>query len=122
MPQEILCPICGASYNLADAQLGRKVRCKKCEHTFRAGGDQSRDKDDDDEDTRPRKAKSLSEQVKPRGAGRGDGSGLPVSSFVIMAIVAAVLLICGGGLGLYFLVGGKDKPTTKQQSNPPNRR
>ena len=38
MPQEVLCPICGTTYNLADSQLGRKVRCKKCEHSFTAGG------------------------------------------------------------------------------------
>ena len=53
MPKEILCPICGASYNLAEAQLGRKVRCEKCEHTFTAGGEQH-NRADEQEDDLPR--------------------------------------------------------------------
>jgi predicted Zn finger-like uncharacterized protein len=137
MPKEILCPICGASYNLADAQLGRKVRCKKCEHTFTAGGDhqdpddeedeelprakkgkKGRDRDEDDDDDRPKKRKSLAEQVKQR---EQEAPGMPISSFVIMGIVAAVILICGGGVGLYFLIHKDNTPTTKQQGNPPNK-
>src|SRR5262245_58687660 len=91
MPKEILCPICGAAYNLAEEQLGKKVRCRKCEHAFTAGGEQRRREDDDDEDDdresrrrrskvkkgrardeeeyeeRPKKTKSLEEQAKPAG-------------------------------------------------------
>ena len=68
----------------------------------------------DEDDERPRKSKSLAEQVKAREDRSAPGP--PVSSFVILAIVAAVILPCGGGIGIYFLV---HKDTTKQQNNPP---
>lgn len=34
MPIVMNCPECGESYTLADRQLGKKVRCKQCEHVF----------------------------------------------------------------------------------------
>lgn len=34
MPIQATCPKCLASYNLADRQLGKKVRCKGCEEIF----------------------------------------------------------------------------------------
>jgi predicted Zn finger-like uncharacterized protein len=39
MAVESLCPICGATYNLADDMHGKKVKCKKCEHNFTVGGE-----------------------------------------------------------------------------------
>jgi predicted Zn finger-like uncharacterized protein len=147
MPQEVLCPICGAAYNLADEQIGKKVRCKKCEHAFTAGGapkHRDRDDDDDEEDERPRgkskskarrsrdrdeeeeerkpkKTKSLEEQAKPRGQRE---PGLPVSSFVIMGVVIGVLVLCCGGGGLFFwLVSRTPNPAPRPnpQPFPPNR-
>ncbi len=35
------CPNCDASYNLAEAQRGKKVRCRKCSETFVVGGDKA---------------------------------------------------------------------------------
>ena len=46
MPAEVLCPICGATYNLGEGQLGKRVRCQKCEHLFVAGG-KAREREDD---------------------------------------------------------------------------
>jgi predicted Zn finger-like uncharacterized protein len=84
MAKEVLCPICGATYNLADEQLGKKVRCKKCEHPFTAGGEPKRREDDDydDEDDggiqdAPRgraraKSGARSERGRDRGRDRDD--------------------------------------------------
>ncbi|HZT82476.1 MAG TPA: zinc-ribbon domain-containing protein [Gemmataceae bacterium] len=147
MPKEVLCPICGASYNLADEQLGKKVRCKKCEHAFTAGGEPRRREDDDEEDDdgiqdaprgkskakkggrgrdeeyddRPKKTKSVEEQAKP--AGQRD-PGLPVSSFVIMGIVVGVLVLCCGGGGLVYWAMPKNPPAgapVRPNNPPPNR-
>ena len=136
MAKEVLCPICGATYNLADEQIGRKVRCKKCEHAFTAGGEAKRRVDeDDDEDDRPRsrsrskarktrerdeadvkpkKTKPIEEQAKPRTPKE---PGIPVSSFIILGVVLGVLfLCCGGGTLVWWAFSQR---TTKQ--NPPRR-
>ena len=34
MPTEVLCPVCGKRYNLADSLLGKRVQCKKCGRAF----------------------------------------------------------------------------------------
>jgi predicted Zn finger-like uncharacterized protein len=48
MAVEALCPTCGAVFNLSDDYVGKKVRCKKCEHAFTVGGDKGRKRDDDE--------------------------------------------------------------------------
>jgi predicted Zn finger-like uncharacterized protein len=136
MAKEVLCPICGEAYNLADEQLGKKVRCRKCEHAFTAGGEQRRRLDEDDEDEvprrksrsrkgrasdddyddRPRKTKSLEEQAKPRGQ---DEPKLPVSSFVIAAVVLGVLFVGCAGLGLAWLVWPSPRPNQPVNNPPP---
>ncbi len=121
MPREILCPICGASYHLADEQLGKRLRCKKCEHAFTPSDpslrraveeededgipDRRRDRrrrrghrDEEDED-RPRKTRTLEEQARPRSEPE---PGLPWSSFVILGVIVGVLLLCCGGAGLFY--------------------
>src|SRR5262245_57174114 len=114
MAKEVLCPICGAMYNLADEQMGKKVRCKKCEQAFTAGGEPKRRREDDededdedegiqdrprgksrtrkgrDDDDKPKKTKSIEEQAKPRGQ---EGSGLPVTSIIITCVAVGVLLL-----------------------------
>jgi predicted Zn finger-like uncharacterized protein len=120
MPQEVLCPICGAAYHLAEEQLGKRVRCKKCEHPFTAGGeprprraDDDEDaviqdrprrrgrtrRDRDDEDERPKKTRPLEEQARPRGE---RAPGVPVSSFVILGVIVGVVLLCCGGGALFY--------------------
>jgi predicted Zn finger-like uncharacterized protein len=142
MAKEVLCPICGASYNLADEQLGKKVRCKKCEHAFTAGGEPTRRRDDDDDDdddrirdrrgksrakkgrdredeeeAKPKKTKTVEEQAKPRGQ---EEPGLPVSSFVIMGVVVGVLVLCCGGGGLmYWIWPSRPVQQNAPQNNPP---
>jgi len=48
MVVEVLCPICGAVFNLKPDYLGKKVRCKKCEHAFTVGGDKARESREDE--------------------------------------------------------------------------
>jgi len=74
---EALCPTCGAVFNLKEDFLGKKVRCKKCEHVFTVGGEArakeraesqsvqarggaapKRSARDDDDDDRPSRKKS----------------------------------------------------------------
>lgn len=142
MAKEILCPICGATYNLADDQIGKKVRCRKCEHPFVAGGrskERSRDDDDDDaiqdrprgrlarrpveDDDRPaKKTPKLEAQAKPRS----DEPQFPVKTFVIAGgiLIGFVLLCGGGGVGLYLLwPQGDSRPNAPVVGgpNPPNR-
>jgi predicted Zn finger-like uncharacterized protein len=123
MAREILCPICGATHNLAEEQLGKRVRCKKCEHAFTPGSEPRRrhyddDEDDDfreaprgrgrnhkrrdrdeEEDDRPRKTRALEEQARPRTEPE---PGMPWSSFVILGLIVGVLLLCCGGAGLFY--------------------
>jgi predicted Zn finger-like uncharacterized protein len=150
MAKEVLCPICGATYNLADEQLGKKVRCKKCEHAFTAGGEKKRrDNDYDDEDDdggiqdAPRgKTKSKSKARKDRGRDRDDDEdrrpkktksveeqakprgerdpGLPVSSFVIMGVVLGILFLCCGGAGLIYWMWPQSKPANQPNQQPNN--
>jgi predicted Zn finger-like uncharacterized protein len=147
MAQEVLCPICGATYNLADEQMGKKVRCKKCEHAFTAGGDKKRREDDDYDDDddgiqdAPRgRVKAKSRGRTDRGRDRDDDDdrprktrsveeqakprgerepGLPVSSFVIMGVVVGVLFLCCGGAGLIWWVW--PSPRQNAPNNQPNR-
>jgi predicted Zn finger-like uncharacterized protein len=139
MPKEVLCPICGAAYNLADDQVGKKVRCKKCEHAFTAGGEpKRRDEDDEDEDDKPRrkakakkgkdrddehdrpkKTKSIEEQAKPRGQRE---PGMPVSSFVIMGVVVGILVLCCGGGTIAWLAWPSTPPRPNPNPNPPRKR
>src|SRR5262245_62242918 len=37
MPIQTSCPQCQSSYRLPDAQMGKRVRCKKCQSVFIAG-------------------------------------------------------------------------------------
>jgi predicted Zn finger-like uncharacterized protein len=141
MAKEILCPICGATYNLADEQLGKKVRCKKCEHAFTAGGEPKRRRDDDEEDDdegvqdaprgrskakkgrdrgddyedKPKKTKSLEEQAKPRGQ---EGPGFPVASVVITAVAVGVILLCCGGVGAVWWAARSVPPQQPQPGRP----
>ncbi len=48
MAVEALCPTCGAVFNLSDEYVGKKVRCKKCEHAFTVAGPRGRQRDDDE--------------------------------------------------------------------------
>jgi predicted Zn finger-like uncharacterized protein len=143
MPKEVLCPICGATYNLSDEQVGKKVRCKKCEHAFTAGGEQKRrpedDEDEDDDRDRDRdrdrgrtktKAKKKrgrdddEEEAKPKktksleeqAKPKGQKEpGLPVTSFVIGGVILGIIVLCCGGIGLVWLV----TPSSKPKNNPP---
>ncbi len=115
MAKEILCPICGAAYNLGEDQLGKKVRCKKCEHPFTAGGKEHENKHDPDDEDDDRvtadskggkkgkkskedkpipKTKSLEEQARKKTA---PPPKTPLTSIVLGSIGVVVLLGCCGG-------------------------
>jgi predicted Zn finger-like uncharacterized protein len=47
MSVEALCPTCGAVFALKEDYLGKKVRCRKCEHVFTVGGEKAKERDDD---------------------------------------------------------------------------
>jgi predicted Zn finger-like uncharacterized protein len=139
MAKEVLCPICGATYNLADEQIGKKVRCKKCEHPFTAGGERKRDERDDEDDDRgvqdrprgrskakksrddeeyarkPKKTKSIDEQAKPRSE---QGPGSPVTAIVLTGVAVGVLVLCCGGGGVVWWVWPQQ--ANNPVNNPPN--
>jgi predicted Zn finger-like uncharacterized protein len=142
MATEVLCPICGATYNIAEDQLGKKLRCKKCEHAFFAGR-KERSSADDEEDqeegiqTEPRRR-------PPRAARRGDRSedkddggkkktpsveeqakarieepGMPVMTFVLAGVgVAVVLLCCGGGGLFWYRMSQSNNAVANNPNNP----
>jgi predicted Zn finger-like uncharacterized protein len=86
MPINMLCPVCGAPYELDDSQVGKTVRCRKCEETFTVKAQRDRKKYDyedndrraeraprvsrvrDEEDDRPRRrrARDEDEDERPR--------------------------------------------------------
>jgi predicted Zn finger-like uncharacterized protein len=47
MAVEALCPTCGAVFSLKDEYVGRKVRCKKCEHVFTVAGEKVKERAED---------------------------------------------------------------------------
>jgi predicted Zn finger-like uncharacterized protein len=142
MAIDVLCPICGASYSLPDAQRGKRVRCKKCEHPFTAQGDQKPREtgaDDDDgfqdaprgkpkatapdrrgrdrDDDRPRKTRPAEAQARRRSARE---PGVPVGAVLILGVVGVVLILCGGGAALlYHLWPADDGPAAAAQANGP---
>jgi predicted Zn finger-like uncharacterized protein len=139
MPKEILCPICGATYNLGEDQLGKKVRCKKCEHPFTAGGKEHEKKNDPDEDDDDRvttgakggkkgkkgrdepapKTKSLEEQARKKTA---PPPKTPVTSIVLGSIGFVVLVGCcgGGGWACYKIKQSWNRAAANAQNNPPH--
>jgi predicted Zn finger-like uncharacterized protein len=110
MSIEAVCPDCDATYNLPDAQRGKKVRCKKCDSVFTVTAPArkpSRRADADEEDRRPARAPKRPAAVRARRDDGDDdedededdrprrkgGGGL------------ILLLLVGGGLAALLLVG-----------------
>ena len=97
MPIKIYCPHCSHSYSLAEAQIGKKVRCKHCTEAFvvadPSGRSGSRDDDDDrDEPRRPRPKKK---------------GGMPTGLLIGLGIGVFVLLLgCLGGGGVLLWIYG----------------
>jgi predicted Zn finger-like uncharacterized protein len=140
MPLEVLCPICGATYNLRDEMKGKTVRCKKCEHPFKAGApaaDKGHDEDEAiqpegrpvkvagkrarDEEDRPRKTRPPAEQARRRGRGN---QGVPTSTLLIAGGAAlALLLVCGGvgGFLVYRAFRGAEDLTDDMREQAINR-
>jgi predicted Zn finger-like uncharacterized protein len=82
MAKEVLCPTCGAPYPLAEEQRGQKVRCKKCGHAFAVGGERRRREGDE---ARSKKAR-----------------GLPLMPVVVTCAALGMLVLGGGGVGLWY--------------------
>src|SRR5262249_53198601 len=127
MPISMSCPECGEGYNLADRQLGKKVRCKRCDYVFTvedqppprtglraergpagpapAPRRPAREEDDwDDRDVRrPRRPR---EREKSGGA----------LGFVLVGL--GVLLLAGGGVTIWLLNRGDDDKEEKKAEGP----
>ena len=124
MPISMNCPQCDEPYTLADRQLGKKVRCKTCEHVFtveepkgkrgggiKAGGPgprlsdaprpkRGRDADDDDDDR---------DEDRPR---RREREGSSKGKWILLT--ALILLGLGGvGTGLWLILRDDDDSDTK---------
>lgn len=130
MAIDISCPTCEKSYNLADSQRGKTVRCKHCDDTFtvpreergrpvsvprrddpprRRDDFRGRDEDappgprrrDDDEDRRPRR-RSDDEERRPRRSEKGGGGNGLLVGFVVGGLL--LLLMCSGGGVLFAML------------------
>jgi len=134
MAVKTACPHCDAVYNLADATIGKKVRCKKCNEAFtvedvpvaeeaeeqiqsgergrlRSSPPRLRDEDQDDfEDDRPSR--------RPRRPVRKTASaGFPVVAVALIAggvVVVAVLIVAGAWL----LMSRQPPPDQPQAAAP----
>jgi predicted Zn finger-like uncharacterized protein len=80
MPMSVRCPGCYERFTIPDDVVGKTIRCKKCEETFKAKPDDeekrtvkktrySEDEDDDDDaDDRPRRSASKVKRKQTRQA------------------------------------------------------
>ncbi len=73
MPIQATCPTCEHSYNVPDAQHGKRVRCRHCADVFVVGGGKGRGRDVDDEaeaddsDHAPRRKRASGDDGDLRG-------------------------------------------------------
>jgi predicted Zn finger-like uncharacterized protein len=121
MALEVFCPNCGARYKLPEEQLGKKVRCKKCEQTFRAGDDGIQDAPRET----PKPRRRLAEPQLPRRDVQ-DGR-FPAWLLVTAgAAAAALVLCCGGGMVVFLMWQAREQAAVQRiqaaeanQARPP---
>jgi predicted Zn finger-like uncharacterized protein len=137
MPIQTNCPQCDASYNLADDQDGKKVRCKKCQTIFNVGGAKPRraerstapqaerpmrsgaaktvpaprrrrDRDEEEDD--------YEEERRPRRRGKEPVKSGPPMALILGGSAAAAVLLVGGVIGLIvWSRSGKEDKENKDQ-------
>lgn len=105
MPIPVECGSCGASYNLADAMAGKRVRCRECEKTIRVPSDEDEGDDaPEPEVRRPAKRKKKRQQA----------SALP---WIIVGLLVGTAVIVGGtmlAIGLANQGGAVGQPAAFQ--------
>jgi predicted Zn finger-like uncharacterized protein len=136
MPIQAQCPDCDASYNLADDQEGKKVRCKKCQTAFTVGDSKPRREEKpakNGSDRRPLRAptaKSASgsrrrsdrdrdddvEDRRPRRREREIKKSGPPMALIIGGSVAAAVLVVGGIIGLAVYANKSNKEDKKDST------
>jgi len=105
------CPHCSQSYALADAQLGKTVRCKSCSETFlvrESAAPQPATLSRDDEEERP--------TPRPTSVKKG---GLPTWVFIVGGCGALVLLVGCLGVGtiVWFATSSMRNKVTEENYN-----
>jgi predicted Zn finger-like uncharacterized protein len=97
-----VCPKCRASYQLADQQAGKKVRCKQCQGVFVAGESPSRQVQSRPPTAAGRVRRDDEEDVRDELQKKSKSGGGALKWIVggIVAGVGVLFLMCGG-LGYY---------------------
>jgi WD40 repeat protein len=102
MPLQVKCPECGKFNTVEEKHLGKRIRCKKCDESFVAEG----------QDGRPRQSQRRDES---RRSSKELKSGM--TGAMLASIIAGAVVLVGGGVGLYFWLS-KEKP--KQVATAPD--
>jgi predicted Zn finger-like uncharacterized protein len=131
MAQTIACPSCGAAYSVHDDLVGKQIRCKGCQHLFRAtakrSGTRSSDVEIDDTPARRRNPDVVVDDVeidepaqrrrKPAKKPRENSSlAVPITIGVVSFVV--VLAVVGG---IIYAIRSSPGPQVAQNGpgNPP---
>lgn len=123
MPIKAVCPECETTYQLADQQAGKNVRCKNCQTVFTVAGARSKpntatrrgparradDYEDDDAPDEPRRGPARSE---------GKKSSLPWILGGALVGGGALIFLCGGVAAWYFWPNEKSERVTTEVIPP----
>jgi predicted Zn finger-like uncharacterized protein len=136
------CPGCHQSFSLSAHLAGKKVRCKDCQQTFaleipvQVGEEppvtvaevpvEHRVKADEPHSPRAPLVADLDEGESERGRGRRPPRRAPMplrpapvsNAPLIIAVVAGVLIVLGGGVGAFFLLREKETPPDRPTNRP----
>jgi predicted Zn finger-like uncharacterized protein len=99
------CPTCGAIYNVASKDVGRKLKCKKCNSSLRvtdagleqdtdAPADEARPERDDRDEPRPKKKKSRADRESDSGGGINLQAILDWFPTVVFAFGVFLVVVC----------------------------
>ena len=118
MAVSVLCPGCRTSYPVTEDLLGKKIRCKKCQETFTATAAKNGRPQDDRIQTRPSAKAARGDNAAPRSKAGAKKSG---NGLLIGAILGGLLLVVGGGFGVWMVINKDDASTNNGQAsaNPP---
>jgi predicted Zn finger-like uncharacterized protein len=100
------CPECSASASVPDEAVGKKVRCKKCQATFRVEPPSSGKK-------RPGSKSNLIKTESKNGRGDTPSGGFrrpKKSNATLWVVLAVVTVFVGGGIGAAVWLAMQDEP------------
>src|SRR5262245_10344887 len=98
MPISTSCPACGQEYNLADAQLGKQVQCRRCGGAFTVRESLPPQPLPDD---RPRRRPRDDYDDPPPRRRRRRSSGMPVGLLVGLILGGLALVVFLAGFALW---------------------